>query len=51
MGREGVVMSEFQMGFRNGRRTTDKIFILKTITDKRLARKRGKIFWIFADLQ
>jgi hypothetical protein len=31
------------MGFRKGRTTTDNIFILRTIADKYLARKRGKI--------
>jgi hypothetical protein len=44
-------VTEFQMGFRKGRRTTDNIFILRTIVDKYLARKRGKIYWIFVDLQ
>jgi hypothetical protein len=31
--RKGAV-SEFQMGFRKGRKTTDNIFILRTIVDK-----------------
>jgi hypothetical protein len=48
--RKGAV-SEFQVGFRKGRRTTDNIFILRTIIDKYLARKRGKIYWIFVHLQ
>jgi hypothetical protein len=49
--RERVQCQEFQMDFRKGRRTTDNIFILRTIVDKYLARKRGKIYWIFVDLQ
>jgi hypothetical protein len=39
------------MGFRKGRRTADNIFILKTTTDKYLSRKRGKVYWLFIDLQ
>jgi hypothetical protein len=48
--KKGAV-SEFQMGFRKERRTTDNILILRTIVDKYLARKRGKIYWIFVDMQ
>jgi hypothetical protein len=48
--RKGAV-SEFQMGFRKGKRTTDNTFILRTIVDEYLARERGKIYWIFVDLQ
>jgi hypothetical protein len=44
-------ISECQMGFRKGQRTTDNIFIIRTIIDKYLARKRGKVYWAFADLQ
>jgi hypothetical protein len=39
------------MGSRKGQRTTDNIFIIRTIIDKYLARKRGKVYWMFADLQ
>jgi hypothetical protein len=39
------------MGFREGQRTTDNIFIIRTIIDKYLARKRGKVYWMFVDLQ
>jgi hypothetical protein len=39
--RRGAV-SKFQMEFRKGRRSTDNIFILITVIDKHLARKRGK---------
>jgi hypothetical protein len=45
------VISECQMGFRKGRRTVDNIFILRTIIDKYLSWKRGKVYWIFVDLQ
>jgi hypothetical protein len=45
------VISECQMGFRKGRRADDNIFILRTITDKYLSWKRGKVYWIFVDLQ
>jgi hypothetical protein len=44
-------ISECQMGFRKGQRTTDNIFIIRTIKDKYLARKRGEVYWIFVDLQ
>jgi hypothetical protein len=44
-------ISEFHMGFRKAQRTTDNIFIISTIIDKYLARKRGKIYWMFTDLQ
>jgi hypothetical protein len=39
------------MGFRKGRRTVDNIFILRTIIDKYLSRKRGKVYWLFIVLQ
>jgi hypothetical protein len=39
------------MGFRESWRTTDNIFIIRTIIDKYLARKRGKVYWMFVDLQ
>jgi hypothetical protein len=48
--RRGAI-SECQMGFRKGRRAVDNIFILRTIIDKYLSRKRGKVYWMFADLQ
>jgi hypothetical protein len=44
-------ISECQMGFRKERRMIDNIFILRTIMDKYLSRKRSKVYWIFADLQ
>jgi hypothetical protein len=39
------------MGFRKGRRMVDNIFILRTIIGKYLSGKRGKVYWIFVDLQ
>jgi hypothetical protein len=44
-------ISECYMGLRNGRRTVDNIFILRTTIDKYLSRKRGKVYWLFVDLQ
>jgi hypothetical protein len=44
-------ISECQMGIRKCRRTTDNIFIIRTIIDKYLPRKRGKVYWMFVDLQ
>jgi hypothetical protein len=35
-------ISECQMGFKKGRRAVD-IFILRTIIDKYLSRKKGKV--------
>jgi hypothetical protein len=45
------VISECQTGFRKGRRTVDNIFILRTTIDESLSRKRGKVYWLFVDLQ
>jgi hypothetical protein len=39
------------MGFGKGRRTVGNIFILRTTIDKYLPRKRGKVYWLFVDLQ
>jgi hypothetical protein len=38
------------MGFRKGR-TVDNILIKRTIRDKYLTRKRGKVYWMFIDPQ
>jgi hypothetical protein len=43
------VISEFQMGSRKG--MMNNIFILRTIIDKYLSRKRGKVYWMSVDLQ
>jgi hypothetical protein len=49
--RKGTV-SEFQMGFRKGRRTTDNIFILRTILDKYCNEFGGSISrWNFIALR
>jgi hypothetical protein len=37
--------------FRKGRRTTDNIFIIRTIIEKYLAKKRGEVYWMFVDLE
>jgi hypothetical protein len=39
------------MGFRKGSRTADNIFILRTVRDKYLSQKRGKVYWLFVNLQ
>jgi hypothetical protein len=48
--KRGAIL-ECQMGFRKGRRTVDDIFILRTIIDKYLSQKRGKVYWLLVDLQ
>jgi hypothetical protein len=44
-------VSEYQMEFKKGKRMVDNIFILRSIIDKYLLRKRAKVYWIFVDLQ
>jgi hypothetical protein len=34
------VISEYQMGFRKGRRTVDNIFMLRTVVDKSVVEER-----------
>ena len=43
------IIAECQAGFRQGRSTIDQIFILKTIVDKFLFRKKGRIYCMFVD--
>jgi hypothetical protein len=45
------VLSTFQAGFVTGKRTLDKVFIIKTIVDKYLREKRGQIYWCFVDFE
>ena len=40
-----------QNGFRKGFRTTDNIFILKTVINKYLNRRNGKVFVCFVDFK
>jgi hypothetical protein len=43
------VLLIFQVGFVRGNRTLDNVFIIKTIVDKYLREKRGRIYWCFVD--
>lgn len=45
------IISEFQVGFREGRKTTDNVFILRRIIDKYITTKRGEMYWLLVDLQ
>jgi hypothetical protein len=38
------IISEFQVGFREGRKTTDNIFILRKIIDEYITTKRGEMY-------
>ena len=46
---EEFILSECQEGFRKGRSTVDYIFVLKTIVDKFLARKKDRFCCLFDD--
>ena len=46
---ERKLIGENQGGFREGRGTVENLFILKTLTDKQLMRKRGKLYCLFVD--
>lgn len=48
---EAGIISIFQAGFRSKKRTSDNIFIIKTLTEKYISKKRGKIFWGFIDFE
>ena len=41
---EKCILSETQAGFRKGRSTVDHIFVLKTLVDKFLTRKKGRFY-------
>jgi hypothetical protein len=45
------VPSTFQAGFVKGKRTLDNVFIIKTIVDKYLRGKSGRIYWCFVDFE
>jgi hypothetical protein len=45
------VLSTFQAGFVRGKRTLDNGFIIKTIVDKYLRERRGRIYWCFVDFE
>ena len=42
-------LSECQAGFRQKKSTVDQMFILKTMIDRFLFRKRGRVYCIFVD--
>lgn len=44
-------LGEGQFGFREGRGTTDAIYVLNYIANREAGKKRGKIFAFFADLK
>ena len=43
------IIGQCQSGFRQGKSTTDQMFILKTLIDKHLFRKRGRFYCLFVD--
>ena len=43
------LLSKYQFGFRKNHRTTDNIFILKTLTNKYLGLKKQNIYACFVD--
>ena len=43
------ILSECQAGFREKKRTVDQMFILKTMIDRFLFRKRGRFYCMFVD--
>ena len=43
------ILSECQAGFRQAKSTIDQMFILKTMIDKFLFRKRGRFYCMFVD--
>ena len=46
---EKFILSETQAGFRKGRSTVDHIFVLKTLANKFLTRKKGRFYCLFVD--
>jgi hypothetical protein len=45
------VLSVFQAGFVRGERTLDNVSVIKTIVDKYLREKRGRIHWCFVGFE
>jgi hypothetical protein len=48
---EKNLIIKYQLGFSKKARTSDHIFVLKTLIDKYLAKKDGKLFACFIDLR
>lgn len=44
-------LEDGQFGFREGRGTTDAIYVLNYVVSRELGKKKGKIFAFFADLK
>ncbi len=44
-------LPENQMGFRKGRGTRDAVYVLHTLVEKQLAKKRGKLYAFYIDLK
>ena len=43
------IIGQCQAGFLQGKSTIDQMFILKTLIDKHLFRKRGRFYCLFVD--
>ena len=48
---EHKIISRFQIGFAKKSRTTDHMFVLKTLIDKYINKKGGKLFAFFVDFR
>ena len=48
---KNVILKEEQIGFRPGCRTTDHMFILKSLIDKYIKKSKEKLFVCFVDLK
>ncbi len=44
-------LPENQMGFRKGRGTRDGVYVLHTLVEKQLVKKRGKLYAYYIDLK
>lgn len=45
------ILPETQAGFRKGKSYINNIYILKTIAEKEIKKKKGKLYVFFADLK
>jgi hypothetical protein len=48
---DNEVLSTFQAGSFSGKKTLDNVLIIKTIVEKYLIEKRGRIYWCFVDFE
>ncbi len=44
-------LPEYQMGFRKGRGTRDSVYVLHTLVEKQLGKKRSKLYAYYIDLK